>query len=86
MIIHLNHLLMQSKPVKHSGPLAPKSYETHSSLCIVKVFKEYIDRTKDFRNSEKLLISTQKPHKRIAKANVSRWVRLFLHKAGVLSC
>ena len=86
MIIHLNNLLKQSRPGKHPGPLVLESYELHSSLCIVKVFKEYIDRTKDLRNSEKLLVSTQRPHKGIAKATVSRWVRTFLHKAGVLSC
>ena len=86
MIIHLNHLLKQSKPGKHPGPLVLESYEIPRSLCIVKVFREYIDQTKDFRNSEKLLNSTQKPHKGIAKATVSRWVRLFLHEAGVLSC
>ena len=84
MIIHLNHLLKQSKPGKHAGPLVLESYEIHS-LCIVKVFKEYVDRTKNFRNSEKLLIITQKPHRGITKATVSRWVRLFLHEAGVLS-
>ena len=49
MIIHLNHLLKQSKPGKHPGPLVLESYGIYSSSCIVKVFKEYIDRTKDFR-------------------------------------
>ena len=43
MIIHLNHLLKQSKPGKHPGPLVLESYEIHRSLCIAKVSKEYID-------------------------------------------
>ena len=84
MIIALNHLLKQSKPGKHLSPLLLKSYEKDRRSCVVTVFQEYIKRTEHLRADEKLLISTQSPHKSVSKATVSRWIRSFLKCAGVL--
>ena len=83
MIVNVNHLLKQTKPGKHPGTLILKAYNCNKKLCIVTIFKEYLQRTKRLRADNKLLISTQKPHRAVTKATVSRWIRMFFQKAGV---
>ena len=84
LIIKFNHLLKHTKPGRHLKPLILKGYDRNRNICIVTVFKEYLERTKYLRTGDKLLISTQKPHKHIAKCTLSRWIRNCLQKAGVL--
>ena len=84
LIIKFNHLLKQTKPGRHLKPLILKGYYRNRNICIVTVFKEYLERTKYLRTGDKLLISTQKPHKHMAKCTLSRWIRNCLQKAGVL--
>ena len=43
----------------------------------------YMDRTKNLRKSDKLLISTIKPHGPVSKQTVSRWVKILLQEAGI---
>ena len=63
-----------------------KAYPKDEYLCIVKVFSEYLERTKGLRVDNKLLISTVKPHKSVSKSTVSRWVKFIMSKAGINSC
>ena len=56
------HVLKQSKPGHHLDMMRFKAFSDDNKLCIVSVFKEYLTRTKPLRNTEKLLISTVKPH------------------------
>ena len=81
-----NHFLKQSKPGKHLEMMVFKAYTKDDKLCIVKTLSEYIDRTKYLRNSEKLLISTMKPHKAASKSTISRWVKMVLIRAGIDPC
>ena len=77
------HLLKQSRPNKHLDIMVFKAYDKDSRLCIVKTLTEYIDRTKELRNSQKLLISTIKPHKAASKSTISRWVKMVVIRAGI---
>lgn len=78
-----NHILKQSKPGKHLDLIEFKAFTKDKQLCIVNILSLYIDRTKNLRNSDKLLISTIKPHGPVSKQTVSRWVKILLQKAGV---
>ena len=78
-----NHILKQSKPGKHLDIIVLKAYGKDGNLCVVKTLSEYIERTRHLRNSNKLLISTMKPHSAVSKSTVSRWVKLVLQKAGI---
>ena len=84
LIIKFYHLLKQTKPGRHLKPLILRGYDKNRNICIVTVFKEYLERTKYLRTGDKLLISTQKPHKQKAKCTLSRWIRNCLQEAGVL--
>lgn len=78
-----NHILKHTKPGKHLDIIRFKAYPKNVNLCIVTIIKEYIKRTKDLRNTEKLLISTIKPHKQVSKSTISRWIKLVMAKAGI---
>ena len=50
----------------------------------MEVIKEYLRRTKVFRDGHtQLLLSYLKPHLPISKDTLARWIRDVLHKAGV---
>ena len=50
----------------------------------MEVIKEYLRRTKVFRDGHtQLLLSYLKPHLPISKDILARWIRDVLHKAGV---
>ena len=83
--VYPNHLLKQSRPNYHLDPIVLEHYPKIKKLCIVNTVKEYLNRTDALRSSDedKLLISTQAPHKGVAKSTVARWVKSMLVKAGI---
>lgn len=84
LIIQTSHILKQTKPGKHLQNIVFKPFPRNKNLCIVACMKLYIQRTKMLRNNvSKLLIGTQKPHKGVARATISRWVKTILTKAGI---
>lgn len=61
-----------------------KAYPADKRLCPYFLLTEYLKRTTLLRGDEKaLLISYVKPHNRISKDTVSRWIRTVLAKAGI---
>lgn len=83
LIINTPHLLKTSKPGRHQTPFLFDSFKSDKRLCIVSVISEYLQRTKDLRNTNKLLISTVKPHGAVSKQTICRWIKLIMHRAGV---
>ena len=83
IIINISHLIKQSRPGVHLAPIVLKAYKTDESLCIVKTLNMYITRTECLRKDDNLLISTTKPHGKISKQTVSRWVKIVLKQAGL---
>ena len=76
--------LKHSKPGKAAPQLIFSPYPPDRRLCIITVLKEYLARTAPLRNGEtKLLISYVKPHGKISKSTVSRWIKCALAKAGI---
>lgn len=80
----IGDLVKQTRPGTHQAELELVLFPDDEKLCVVTCLQEYEQRTKDIRGSETgLLISYSKPHKRVSKATVSRWVRTMLAKAGI---
>ena len=78
-----HNILKYTKPGKHLDLITFKAYKKDKTLCIVKTISDYLERTKNLRNDEKLLISTIKPHKAATKSTVSRWIKFVMGKAGI---
>ena len=77
-------LLKTSRPNWHLEPMLFKRYDDRKSLCIFRYLKTYIERTKEIRKDERhLLISYMKPHNRVTKSTISRWIRTVMAKSGV---
>ena len=56
----------------------------NSSLCVLTLLKYYISKTSDIRkNSDKLLISFQKPFKEVSCDTISRWIKLIMSFSGI---
>ena len=83
VIICPNHLLKQSRPGQHLETMKFEKFPKDKNLCFVTVLSEYLQRTKDLRVGNKLLISTVKPHKGVSKDTVSRWIKQTMGKAGL---
>lgn len=76
--------LKHTKVGHHQAPLDLLSYPQDKDICVVEHLKEYIQRTGSIRNQEtKLLLSYIKPHKRVSKDTVARWVKQVLKDAGI---
>jgi hypothetical protein len=77
-------LLKTSGPRNHQEELVFKEYPPNRKICVVTYIKEYLERTKNLRGEEnQLLISYQKPHKRVSRDTVRRWTKNILKAAGV---
>ncbi|XP_052233741.1 uncharacterized protein LOC127846495 isoform X1 [Dreissena polymorpha] len=81
--IQPNTLLKQSRPGKHLKPMYLKAYEGKMNVCVVKTLVEYLDRTKEIRNSQFLFITTTSPYKTASKSTISRWIKDIMRAAGV---
>ena len=82
LVIAPSKLLKQTKPGKHLEPLTFKRY-TNEKLCIVNILSDYLERTRDIRMTEKLLISTIKLFGPVSKSTIFRWVTQILTKPGI---
>ena len=83
-VFYITSLLKQSKQGKHLAPIELLSFPRNKNICVVEVIKEYLRRTKVFRDGHtQLLLSYLKPHLPISKDTLARWIRDVLHKAGV---
>ena len=77
------HLLKTSKPGKHQSPFIFKRFSPDKNLCSVRTLEEYLERTQELRTSDKLLISTVKPHGPVSKQTIGRWIKETLRQAGI---
>ena len=75
-------LLKQSRPGHHLDPMVLLRYPGQE-ICVVSHLEQYIEKTKDLRKDQNLLVSFVKPHKRITTSTISRWCLTALMNAGV---
>ena len=58
----------------HVGEIKFPVYE-NANVCLVKLFKQYIDVTRSLRGSiTSLFITTSKPHRPASKDTFARWI------------
>ena len=82
--IRFGDLLKQSRVGYHLQELYIEVYPDNTDLCVVKLLQEYMARTVSIRNSiSQLFISSQKPHKAVTSATISKWIKTVLKNAGI---
>lgn len=86
IVISTPHLLKTSRPGHHQKPFTFEYYKPNNNLCIGKCLQVYLDRTRGLRSTNKLMISTLKPHGPASKQTIARWIKLILQRAGVDDC
>ena len=80
-IFNVTDKVKQTRVGTHIAPLVFLSYPGDDKLCIITHLKEYIKRTRQFRNgSKQLLLSHVKPH---GPVSISRWCKSVLSTASV---
>lgn len=80
--IHVTDKLKTSRPGK-STLLSFAVLTQRPSLCVVRVLKEYIQRTSALREDDRLFISYKVPYKSVGTDTLSRWLRDVLVFSGI---
>ena len=76
--------LKQTKKGRHLAPLEFRVYRD-PKLCVITNLTQYLSKTRAVRTDGALFISYQKPHKRVSKDTISRWVKDMMISAGIKS-
>lgn len=64
---HMKNLLKHNQPGEPLSSIKVYDFKEDRRICPVRCLKEYVNRTRKLRHGEdQLLISTSKPHERIA--------------------
>ena len=64
--------------------VALKPYPVDRRLCVVTYLNEYVHRTHTLRKDDsQLLISFVKPHKKVSRDTIARWLCIVLARAGI---
>ena len=83
IVFNIMTLLKHNTPRNCKSEVVLPSYPNNKRLCVVTYIKQYIKRTKPFRNSSKLFLSYIAPHRPVSKDTISRWLKMTLQKAGI---
>ena len=77
--------IKQSRPGYKAPTVVLRAYPANPSLCVCTCLKAYLKRTKPLRDrtETKLFVSFTKPHKRVSRETLSRWIRTVMTSAGV---
>ena len=81
--IEVSELMKTSKPGRHIEPFNLPAFKEDSSLCIVLVLKEYLNRTSVIRKSTQLFLNCIKPYANVSKVTLARWVKEVLKLSGI---
>lgn len=73
--IEVSELIKTSKPGCHLEPFNLPVFKEDSSLCIVLVLKEYLNKTSMIRKSTQLFLNCIKAYANVSKATLARWVK-----------
>ena len=77
-----NSPLKTSTPKNNNQVLEIIKYNDEK-LCPYRSLESYIKKTNSIRQDACLWISFHKPHKKVGKQSISRWIKLLLKKAGI---
>lgn len=80
----VTELVKQSKPGRRALVVELPAYPPDRRLCVKTILVVYLERTKDIREEEtRLLISYTKPHRKVAKDTLARWIKTVMMRAGI---
>ncbi len=83
---YVDKLLKQSRPGHHGLALEFTAYPPDRRLCVYRLITLYLERTKLLRKNAKetrFFISYRKPHRRVTKDTIARWLKAIMGKAGI---
>ena len=84
VVIRIDELQKHSTRGKSLETLTLLPFDNDKGVCVVKVLKEYLNRTKDISNSDdKLLCSFCPPHKAVGIQTIGRWTRTIMSESGI---
>lgn len=66
-----------------SAIITLREFTEDSDLCVVRTLKDYIQRTKELRKNDSLLISWMKPYKAVHVDTIRRWILCVMELAGI---
>ena len=78
VVIPIMSLIKQSKPTKHMTLLCFQTYSKEPKLCV-----EYLNRTKSYRDTDKLFLTCIKPYRTATKDTKSRWCKSIIKESGI---
>lgn len=82
--IIVTDLLKTSSATRHLQPLLFMKFEENRRLCVYRHLQMYLDKTRVIRGTEDyLFVSYRKPHLRVHKSTISRWIRFILQSSGI---
>ena len=79
----IRSLVKQSKPGTAQPILKLNAYPNNANLCVMRILREYLCRTKVFRSTTKLFISFIRPYGAVSKDTLARWIRTVMKNAGI---
>lgn len=59
------------------------AFPNEEKLCPVNTLVRYMNVTSSIRNSVRLFVSFEKPHKEVCVQSISRWLKMVLKEAGI---
>ena len=83
-IFTFSDLLKTSRPKFHVPEIVLNCYPPDRRLCVYTVMSEYLVRTETLRGNETVLfISYVKPHKKVTRDSIARWIKTVMARAGI---
>ena len=76
--------LKQTRPGWTGCKIVMERYDADPRLCVYDHIKEYLHRTQSLRKDERyLFVSYRKPHNRVSRDTMARWIKQVMRKAGI---
>lgn len=83
LYISYTSMLKTSGPMYHLSDVVIDAFTVDPSLCLVETLSHYLERTKNLRKCESLFVSFVKPHNKVSRDTVSRWVKQMMILTGI---
>ena len=80
----IHNLVKQTAPGKAQPVLVLPKFADDKRLCVYSVLEEHVQRTHSIRNNEpQLFTSFAKPHKKVSKDTIARWIKHEMSLSGI---
>lgn len=83
-VFYVNNHLKHTRPGNFGMAITFRAYPPDRRLCVHNYITEYLRRTKICRKAETaLFVSYKKPHGKVSKDTLARWLRTVMTDAGI---